>query len=112
MLVRVDLNVPFSKTEPGVITDDTRLRGAVPTIQFLREQGAKVVLATHCGRPKGTHNPEFSIAPIAEALSTLLDTAVGTTADCIGPDVQSEVCSTALLYDAHTSLSCGYSHRA
>jgi len=91
VLVRVDLNVPFSKTEPGVITDDTRLRGAVPTIQFLREQGAKVVLATHCGRPKGTHNPEFSIAPIAEALSTLLDTAVGTTADCIGPDVQSEV---------------------
>jgi len=91
VLVRADLNVPFSKKEPGVITDDTRLRGALPTVQFLREKGAKVVVATHCGRPKGKPNPDFSVAPIAEAFSALLGSEVKTASDCIGPAVQATV---------------------
>ena len=84
VLVRVDFNVPQDKA--GQITDDTRVRAALPTIQYLREQGAKVILCSHLGRPKGKVAEEFRLAPVARRLSELLDAPVATVKDCIGPD--------------------------
>ncbi len=71
-LVRVDFNVPMSKTEIGKITDDSRVRAALPTIKYLLDQNAKVILMSHLGRPKGQANPEFSLKPVADHLSELL----------------------------------------
>ncbi len=71
-LVRVDFNVPMSKTEAGKITDDTRMNAALPTIQYLLDKKAKVILMSHLGRPKGQANPEFSLKPVADHLSELL----------------------------------------
>src|SRR5690625_3885793 len=68
-LVRLDLNVPL---DGETITDDTRIRAALPTINFLRERGAAVVLMSHLGRPKGTMRPELSLAPVARRLEELL----------------------------------------
>ena len=70
VLVRVDFNVPMKN---GSVSDDTRLRAAVPTIQYLREQGAKTLLAAHFGRPKGQRNLEMSLAPVATPLAELID---------------------------------------
>jgi phosphoglycerate kinase len=81
VLVRVDFNVPF---ENGVISDDTRLQSALPTINLLRAQGAKVVLLAHFDRPKGKVVPEMTLAPIAPALSALLDAPVAFATDSIG----------------------------
>jgi phosphoglycerate kinase len=81
-LVRVDFNVPM---ESGAITDDTRLRAALPTIRFLAERGAKVVLIAHFDRPKGKRVPEMSLAPIAAPLAGLLGQAVAFADDCVGP---------------------------
>ncbi len=89
VLVRVDFNVPQDKT--GQITDDTRIRAALPTIQYLREQGAKVILCSHLGRPKGKVAEEFRLAPVAKRLSELLGAPVATVKDCIGPEVQEAV---------------------
>ena len=72
-VVRCDFNVPM---KDGVITDDTRIVASLPTIQYLREQGARIVLMSHLGRPKGEPKPEFSLAPVAEKLSQYLDTEV------------------------------------
>lgn len=71
-LVRVDFNVPMSKTEAGKITDDTRMNAALPTIQYLLDKKAKVILMSHLGRPKGQANPEFSLKPVADHLSELI----------------------------------------
>lgn len=76
VLVRVDFNVPFSKTEKGVITDDSRIRAALPTIEYLMENNAKVILMSHLGRPKGQPNPDYSLAPVAKRLEELLQKPV------------------------------------
>ena len=69
VLVRVDFNVPLSKEEKGKIADDARIKAAIPTINYLSENGAKVILMSHLGRPKGEANPEFSLKPVADYLS-------------------------------------------
>jgi phosphoglycerate kinase len=84
VFVRVDLNVPLRGSE---ITDDTRVRASLPTIQRLLRAGARVVLASHLGRPKGKRKPEFSLRPVAPRLAELLGTGVSFCEDCIGPDV-------------------------
>jgi phosphoglycerate kinase len=95
VLLRADLNVPLAKDGSGKITDDTRLKGAVPTIQFLLDQGAKVVLCSHFGRPKGKVNEDMRLTPVANRLSELLGIPVEKCDDCIGPDVEAAVSSMA-----------------
>jgi len=82
-LVRVDFNVPM---DAGRITDDTRLRAALPTLHYLSSQGAKVVLLAHFDRPKGKRAPGMSLKPVAEPLSALLEQPVAWADDCIGPE--------------------------
>lgn len=86
VFVRVDYNVPMDKS--GAITDDTRIRATIPTLSYLLEQGAAIIVATHLGRPKGKAVPEFSLAPVAKRLAELLDHAVLAAPDCIGPAVK------------------------
>jgi phosphoglycerate kinase len=81
VLVRVDYNVPM---DGGSITDDTRIRATLPTLRYLLEQGAAVILASHLGRPKGGPAPEFSLAPVAKRLSGLLGREVLFASDCVG----------------------------
>jgi len=81
VFVRADFNVPLEK---GKITDDTRIRGAIPTIKYLSDKGAKVLLSSHLGRPKGGYEAKFSLAPITPRLSELLGKEVKLVPDCIG----------------------------
>ena len=83
VLVRADLNVPL---KDGEITDPGRIDASVPTLKALLEAGARVVVAAHLGRPKGEHNPEFSLEPVAEALAERLDQWVPLAADVTGED--------------------------
>ncbi|GEB33338.1 phosphoglycerate kinase [Brevibacillus parabrevis] len=85
---RVDFNVPM---QDGTITDDTRIRAAVPTIRFLMEKGAKVILASHFGRPKGQVVEEMRLTPVASHLSALLDKEVRKLDDSTGADVEAVV---------------------
>jgi len=85
---RVDFNVPM---QDGVITDDTRIRAAVPTIQYLVEQGAKVILASHFGRPKGAVVEEMRLTPAAAHLAGLLGKPVQKLDDSVGPEVEAAV---------------------
>lgn len=73
VIVRVDFNVPMSKTEEGKITDNTRIVAALPTIKYLIENNARIILLSHLGRPKGEAKKEFSLAPVAKELSKLLN---------------------------------------
>jgi phosphoglycerate kinase len=82
VFVRVDFNVPLG---PEGIGDDTRLRASLPTIGYLAERSARVILASHLGRPKGKVAPEFGMAPVARRLSELLGRPVATATDCVGP---------------------------
>jgi len=84
VFVRVDYNVPLEGTK---ITDDTRIRASLPTLQLLIESGARLVLASHLGRPKKGPAPEFSLAPVAARLADLLGRPVVMAGDCVGPDV-------------------------
>ena len=89
VLVREDLNVPLD--EQGNITDDTRIKAALPTIEYLIEKNAKVIIIAHLGRPKGEVNLKYSLAPVAKRLSQLLDKEVCMAKDCIGDEVEKAV---------------------
>jgi phosphoglycerate kinase len=89
VLVRVDFNVPVD--EQRNITDDTRIRAALPTIQYLVREGAKVILVSHFGRPKGQVNSKYSLAPVAVRLAELLGQKVDFANECIGEQVRQQV---------------------
>jgi phosphoglycerate kinase len=84
-LVRVDFNVPM---EGGQVTDDRRIRAALPTINYLLDKGAAVILMSHLGRPKGGPDPKYSMAPVAAKLQDLLGRPVKFVNDCVGPEVE------------------------
>lgn len=89
VLVRVDFNVPLD--EKGNVSDDTRIQGALPTINYLLEKGARVILVSHLGRPKGQANPKYSLRPVGQALVEALQKPVLFLEDCIGPKVAEAV---------------------
>lgn len=89
VLVRVDFNVPLN--DKGEITDETRIQAALPTIKYLLDHHAKVILCSHLGRPKGEVKPEFSLAPVAKRLQMLLDTKVTFAKDVIGQSADEAV---------------------
>ena len=88
VLIRVDFNVPLKN---GVVTDNTRIKAALPTVKYILEQGASLVVMSHFGRPKGQKNPDFSMAPIAKEFEKLLGRPVKLASDVIGPEVEAEV---------------------
>ena len=89
ILVRVDFNVPQDKA--GAITDDIRIRAALPTIRLLRDRGGKIILVSHLGRPKGKVAEKYRMDPVARRLSELLGVAVTKVNDCIGPEVEQAI---------------------
>lgn len=86
VLMRVDFNVPLNKE--GKITDNTRIKAALPSIQYVLDNGGSVILMSHLGRPKNRKTPEFSLAPIAKELSQLIGKPVTMAPDCIGENVK------------------------
>jgi len=90
VLVRVDFNVPLDP-KTGEITDDRRIKAALPTIKRLVEEGAVPVCMSHLGRPKGTVQPQFSLRPVAGRLGELLNSEVTFAPDCVGPEAESAV---------------------
>ena len=95
VLVRIDCNTPLRATDGGgfAVSDDLRLTTVLPTITWLREQGAAVVLCGHLGRPKGKSDPHYGLAPVARRLSELLGTEIAVTAAAVGPDASSRIAS-------------------
>src|SRR5690242_12402876 len=86
VLMRVDFNVPLSKE--GKVTDETRIREAMPSIEYVLKAGGSLVLMSHLGRPDGKPNPKYSLAPCVEALSKLLNKPVLFAKDCIGEETE------------------------
>ena len=109
VLVRCDFNVPLDADKN--ITDENRILGALPTIKYLIEKGAKVILCSHLGRPKGEFKPEFSLAPVAKELSKLLGIEVIMAKDVIGEDAKQKAANLkdgeVLLVD-YDQLRTGY----
>jgi phosphoglycerate kinase len=89
VFVRVDFNVPLDRQ--GHVTDDTRIRASLPTIQYAMGRGAKVILASHLGRPAGKVDPRYSLRPVAVRLSELLQVNITLADDCVGPVVEERV---------------------
>ena len=89
LLIRVDFNVPLD--EQLNITDDIRIRGVLPTLNYALDENAKVIIMSHLGRPKGERKPQFSLAPAAKRLSRLLNKEVVLAPDCIGPETKAIV---------------------
>jgi phosphoglycerate kinase len=87
VFIRVDFNVPMTG---GKVEDDTRIRETLPTLRFALENGARVVLASHLGRPKGKVDPKFTLAPVAGKLSELLGKPVAFASDCIGAEAEAK----------------------
>lgn len=89
VLVRVDFNVPFDQN--GDIADDARIKASLPTLQYLVKKGAKVIVASHLGRPKGKNVPKYRMDKVAQHLASLMGEKVSKTDDCIGPEVKQAI---------------------
>ena len=85
VFMRVDFNVPLDGVH---VTDDTRIRETLPTIEFARQRGARLVLSSHLGRPKGKPDPKYSLKPVAAKLAEMLGIVVAFASDCVGADAE------------------------